>query len=95
VFSLAGDDTGSLEDFQVLGNRRLRQPDLIDNVTADAGLLLQQQPHDADARRMAKRLCDQRHAFVAQAETGCGCIRRLQRSQCHHALPFRSSSIGD
>jgi hypothetical protein len=40
----------------VLGDRRLRPSDLIDDVAADARLLLEQQPHDLDARRMAECL---------------------------------------
>ncbi len=57
---LADDEARVLEDLQVLRHRRLREPELVDELAAIAGVVREQQPHDPDAGRMAECLREQR-----------------------------------
>ncbi len=54
----------------MLGYRRLGQSDLIDDVAADAGLLLKKQPDDVDASGVAKRLGDGCDILLAGSALG-------------------------
>ena len=95
VLNLAHDDAGGLEDSQVLGHRGLGQSNLIDDVAANAGPLRQQHANDADARGMAKRLCDQRHVLITRIEIRCDRIRSSRRNHWHRTPHVRQSSIND
>lgn len=62
-------DKASLhEDLEVLGNRRLSEVELADNILAAAGVLHHQLADNSNADRMAQRSANARSRFIINAE---------------------------
>src|SRR5579875_1339621 len=73
----AGNDSGRLEDAEMLGDGRLREPDFIDDVAADARLLLEKQAHDMNASGVGQCLSNCRYPCLGRfARRGWGGRRR-------------------
>src|SRR5579875_1062841 len=74
---LADNDPGRLEDAEMLGDGRLREPDFIDDVAADARLLLEKQAHDMNASGVGQCLSNCRYLCLGRfARRGWGGRRR-------------------
>ncbi len=76
---LADDQAGVPEDLQVLGDGRLRERELVDELAAVAGVVGEQQPQDPDARRVRERLRQQRDIVLEGGRMFC-CDRHETRA---------------
>jgi len=61
---LAADETCLLQDLEVLRHRRLRERQLVDDVTADARLPADEETQDLHARYVADGLAEERQLLV-------------------------------
>ena len=72
MFDFAGDNPGGFQNAQMLRNRGLCKPDLVDDVAADAALLLEEQCNNPDASRVCQCLCKCRKViFVKTGRDAC------------------------
>ena len=76
---LADDQAGVLEDFEVLGDGRLREGELVDELAAVAGVVGEQQPQDPDACGVPERFREQCDVVLEGGRVFC-CDRHETRA---------------
>ena len=86
---VAADEARLLEDLEVLGDGRLRQGKLLDDVAADASALAEQDANDLHARGVPERLLSARLGTIVNAESeewNKGARARMITDQPAHVL---------